>query len=170
MHLVIGATGLIGTALCDELGRRNLPFKGTTRYPGCEHPWLIGFDLRFPSVAALPECSVLYLVAAIAGFGPCEDNQNAWRINVDANNELIDRYPDAFVVFISSDVVEKTGAAFYQLTKREIEQSVRAVRGARIRPERVVGLLRAGQLAKVIVDEGLARRPGGLRWPSLERF
>lgn len=168
MHLVIGGNGLIGTALCAEIRGRGLPCVGTSRRQGdlkC-----IPHDLRITDPDWVPNPAgqvdgTVYLVAAIVGFGPCETNPESWMINVDGPIMLARLYKDvgAFIVFISSDVVEMPGAAAYQIQKRQVEAYIHSIDGAIIRPSKVAPE-RAGELAKVIVDVGLARKPGVTRW------
>ncbi len=181
MHLVIGGDGLIGGALCKELGARNLEYLATTRRvhsnllpPPPQIPAAVPFDLREAATADLPigpmeDDGIVYLVAAVAGFGKCQTNPDAWRVNVDGPLRLAERLWRCFFVFISSDVVEMPGSDAYQTQKRYVELYFRLAGGMIIRPA-LVAPGRVGELAKVIVDEGLARQPGGLRWPGMERF
>lgn len=169
MHLVIGGDGLIGTALCGELYMRALPYAATSR--GDDRGGKIKFNLRAPDMRVLPsDADIIYLVAAIAGFGACKTNPDAYRVNVDGPRALIRRFPKAFFVHVSSDVVEMPGVSEYQEHKKAVEAMVDRVNGAVVRPEHVKSSELAADLARVIVDEGLARIPGGLRWPSHERF
>ncbi len=174
MHLVIGGDGTIGMALCAELRKREIEFMATSRRMSIAPKDRYMFDLRNAATADLPlgpmaEDGVVYLVAAVAGFGRCQTNPDAWRVNVDGPIRLAERLWRCFFVFISSDVVEMPGSDAYQTQKRYVELYFRLAGGMIIRPS-LVSPDCAGELAKVIVDGGLARRPGGLRWPSLERF
>lgn len=177
MHLVIGGDGLIGKALCTELREREIEFIATSRripLLQSDRFQMFPLDLREAATADLPlgpmaEDGIVYLVAAVAGFGKCQTNPDAWRINVDGPLRLAERLWRCFFVFISSDVVEMPGSDAYQTQKRYVELYFRLTGGMIIRPG-LVAPGRVGELAKVIVDEGLARKPGGLRWPSLERF
>lgn len=169
MHLVIGGTGTVGTALCGELYKRGLNYTATSR--SGDRGGKIKFDLRDPDMMALPpNPDAIYLVAAVAGFGPCETDRDAYRVNVDGPRALIRRFPKAFFIFISSDVVEMPGSASYQVHKRAVEEMIDRIGGAVVRPARVTSSYYAGELAKWIVSTGLGRRHGGSRWPSLELF
>jgi nucleoside-diphosphate-sugar epimerase len=171
MHLVIGGRGLIGSAVCRELQARDLPFIATTRdgsggntfkldlgdFDGSELPWLYK-----PNVT-------VYLIAAIPGFVACKGNPVSWIVNRDAPIAIARcyrRYPDAFIVFISSDVVNKEydiEYSAYPRQKAEVESYIQAIDGAIVRPGKVA-TDRASELAKVIVEVGIARRPGLTRW------
>ena len=168
MHLVIGGHGLIGTALCSELAARGIRHQGTSR----RNPdgGMILFDLAganmWNNIAMLPlpaDVKAIYLVAAVVGYSACEKNPFSWLINVDGTIALARHYHRSFPVFISSDVVEMSGTAAYQVQKRTVESYIHSIDGAIIRPGRVAPE-RAGELAKVIVDVRLARRPGVTRW------
>jgi nucleoside-diphosphate-sugar epimerase len=164
MHLVIGGHGLIGTALCNELRTRGLPFQGTHRFD----PMMIYLDLRDPKNWPSISVSVVYLVAAIPGFPKCEGNRDSWVVNVDAPIALARHFhhgggaTQAFPVFLSSDTVEWSNAA-YPRQKAQVEAYINSIDGAIIRPSKVAPE-RAGELAKVIVDVGLSRKPGVTRW------
>lgn len=161
MHLVIGGRGLIGTAVCQDICERKLSFDYTTR---------VDFDLRrldFCNAPSIDVGSVVYLVAAIPGFKACKHNPDSWIVNRDAPIAIARHYKSrAFIVFISSDVVDKQydwEYSAYPRQKAEVEAYINSIDGAIIRPTKVPPE-RASELAKVIVDVGLSRRPGVTRW------
>ncbi len=168
MHLVIGGTGLIGSAVCAQLAYRCIDFRWTTRIGGFG---TIPLDLANLNFDAMPPTvdGALFLIAARTGYSPCEDDPASWRVNADAPIAITKHYvetsfPTPFPVFISSDVVEKSGCSAYQTQKRFAEAYMSTINGAIIRPARVDHEA-VGELAKVIVDVGLARKPGVTRWP-----
>jgi dTDP-4-dehydrorhamnose reductase len=176
MHLVIGGRGLVGSAVVDELDRRKLDYRFTTRNQGRLWDKEIFLDLEMVSNSYnvknnyLPELTdpndVVYLVAAIAGLYQCEGSHKAFRVNADANIALARRYKTAFVVFISSDAVENAGLINYARAKAKVEGYIDTIGGAIIRPSKVTAET-AASLAGVVVHAGMNRISGVTHWPSL---
>ncbi len=176
MHLVIGGDGLIGRAVCHELSWREIEFGATSRripLLQSRHFSMFPLDLldaaqtsTFPQMAFVPpDTGVVYLVAAVPGHLKCKGNPESGWINRDAPIALAQFYRDCFVVFLSSDVVDKDDwmGSPYRAHKEAVENYINCIRGAIIRPTKVAAD-RAGELAKVIVDVGLARKAGVTRW------
>lgn len=165
-HLVIGGHGLIGTAVCAELVRRDISHLATTRRRddgGIAANRMIYFDLfDIAKIPELPEASCVYLIAGMPGFPVCEGNPTSWHVNVDAQVALARRYRNSFVVFVSSDCVEWAHSA-YAAQKRYVENYIDAIAGGKVRPKRVAPE-RAEELARVIVDVGVMRKAGVTRW------
>ena len=164
LHLVIGGNGLIGTAVCEELERRSLPFICTTRRSSESLGPKFMFRLGDDDPAELPGASIVYLVAAAPGFAACEGSADSWVVNVDAQIAIARRFkPSAFVVYVSSDAVEWCGATAYARQKAQVESYIQAIDGAVIRPTRVLPAS-AGDLAKLMIDVGENRKQGVHRW------
>ena len=167
MHLIIGGRGLLGTALCNELGLRSIPFKATCRrLPSMGEIKLDLTDLIIDRQAAadLPLAEVVYLVAAKTGLGACEADRSSWIVNVDAPIALARVYEArrAHIVFISSDAVEYCGATAYARQKAQVEAYVQSIDGAIVRPGRIGA--RVAELARLVADVGVQRRVGLVRW------
>lgn len=105
MNLIIGGDGFIGSALRKRIRGHSNQVGGlvstSRRYK--DHLGGILFDLRAP-IQMLPDASIVYLVAGIAGFRGCEQ-PGAYEVNVDGNLRVAHRFKDAFVVFLSSEAV-----------------------------------------------------------------
>ena len=177
MHLVIGGDGMIGTALRHELERRHLPWAATTRREksasSLEWPQRLFIDLaahdfrdwKLPLITS----GTVYLVAAMSKFLDCESNPLAWRVNVDGPIALAQIYSHrgAFVVFISSEAVEKAGGTAYGRHKAFAESYMQTIDAAIVRPAKIP-VDQVGVFANAVVDIGTARRPGLTRWKAGE--
>ena len=133
MHLVIGGRGLVGTALVEELKKRDVPFTATTRET---------FDLSKPAPNLswiLPKAEFVYLVAAIPKLAYCEQNPaESWRVNVDMPIAIAKHFRNsAFVTFVSSDAVETCGNTAYGRQKAAAEAFMHTIDAAIVRPSRV---------------------------------
>jgi nucleoside-diphosphate-sugar epimerase len=169
MHLVIGGDGLIGRAVCAELKDRSILFRFSSRRKGAD----LYLDLldcaqtaTFPKMPfASPDNDTVFLIAAQTGFAACQHSRESWYANRDAPRAIAQFYRYNFIVFISSDVVDQDEwfTSAYAMQKREVEATITSLFGAIIRPSKVTPE-RAPELAKLIVDVGLARRPGVTRW------
>jgi len=104
--LVIGADGLIGSALVDMLKSYGVQVAATSRRKGSG---LMPLDLAMDSMQwVLPPCDIALLCAGITSMADCEANQEAAAcINVDAQLALAERIWDrgGFVVFLSSSSI-----------------------------------------------------------------
>jgi nucleoside-diphosphate-sugar epimerase len=166
-HLVIGGNGLIGTALCDELARRNNDHLATTRRT--DDPNKLLFVLGKDDPYLLPQASVVYLVAARPGFSACEGDAESWVVNVDAQIAIARRFirhnPSrvAFIVYVSSDAVEWCGGTAYARQKAQVEAYIQSIDGAIIRPTRVTPVT-VKAVAGLMIDVGIARTSGVHRW------
>lgn len=163
MHLVIGAHGLIGTALCKELGAHNIAYMATTRRRSDDGSKMVPFDLLKADTMPLPAAEVIYLVAAMAGFAACEGSAESHRVNVDAPIALARRYRKSFVVYISSDAVEWCGGTAYARQRADVESYIQAIDGGIVRASRVAPN-RADELANFIIGVAETRKVGLTRW------
>jgi dTDP-4-dehydrorhamnose reductase len=168
MQLLIGGNGLIGTAVRREMERRYLtgtgpPFRVTTRRESdADDGWILYRLGENPD--QLPPATVVYLVAAKPGFAACEGSAESWVVNVDAQIAIARRFKRmAFVVYVSSDAVETCGVTAYARQKAQVESYIQSINGAIVRPTRV-SAERAGDLASLFINVGLARNPGVYRW------
>lgn len=153
--LIVGCEGLLGAALMAILDSAI----GTSRRLN-EHFHL---DLSKP-IPELPECNVVYLTAAIKGFEPCEGKPLTWRVNADAPIAIALQLKDtAFPVFISTDAVEWSAAA-YSRQKAYVEPVILMLGGAVIRPGRFDKSNVEG-LAKFTENIGRNRLSGVHKWP-----
>jgi len=104
--LVIGADGLMGSALLDMLKSHGVQVVGTSRRTGSA---LMRFDLATdPMQWVLPPCDIALLCAATTCMADCEANPIATAcINVDAQLALAEHIWDrgGFVVFLSSNSI-----------------------------------------------------------------
>jgi len=104
--LVVGADGVIGTALVSALSRVGSHVLGSSRRP--DSRWL-PLDMELPvDTALLPEAQSVFLCAGINGFAACDaDPAKAARVNVEATLAIGTHYLQrgAHVVFLSSTAV-----------------------------------------------------------------
>jgi dTDP-4-dehydrorhamnose reductase len=108
-HFVIGADGLIGGALVNQLGVFGARVKGTTRRNN-ELSDKYYLDLNQPLNLAdmVHETDVVYLCAGNASISQCEANKNETRkINVEALTKIITELlkHGIFIIFLSTDMV-----------------------------------------------------------------
>jgi dTDP-4-dehydrorhamnose reductase len=109
--LVVGADGVIGSALCEHLSRRGLTVFGTTRRKteiGSRR--LLHLDLAEPQIAidSLPDVDIAIICAAMARFADCRAQPElARRVNVTTPAELAKGLVarGTFVVRLSSSAV-----------------------------------------------------------------
>lgn len=157
-ELVIGATGFIGQALCQQLPEA----ARTARRVGPYEAYLDLADFRDNN---LPACDIAYVCAGANGAKACEGNQESFRVNVDAPIEIarVVAARGGFTVWISSMSVEWLGGA-YQRQKLAAECA--------LRPLHTVGIVRAGRvtrdnvadLCRTLVEVGRNRISGVTRW------
>ncbi len=108
LNLILGGDGLIGASLCETLRKRGRNVCRTTRHPeridGRDRFFL---DLEEPQPIALPAVpEVVYVCASIARLRDCEnDPRYTGRINVHNTLRVLEQFPHAFAVFISSTQV-----------------------------------------------------------------
>jgi dTDP-4-dehydrorhamnose reductase len=169
VHFVIGGDGLVGMALRQELQRRHLAWQATSRKVGAFPSWPdpVFLDLAAIDWQYLPMITsgTIYLVGAMSKFVDCESNPLSWRVNVDAQIEIAQHYVQtgAFIVFISSEAVEKAGATAYGRQKAHVESYLRTVPAAIVRPSRISSE-DVEDFAGMVVDIGVARKVGLTRW------
>lgn len=161
--LVIGGDGMVGSALVGLLRERNCAVVATTRRRDIPEDRVF-MDLAQPVHDLLP-CEVVYIVAAVNGFEPCQGNSEAYRVNVDAPTEIarLAALRAVFPVFISSDCVEWCGATDYARHKAMAEIAVRLVGGAVVRPCRIEPT-RVRNLCEMLFDIGMRRAGGVYHW------
>lgn len=161
MNLVIGADGLLGSALMAILPG----VIGTTRK--ADNDERVKFRLTDdPSV--LPECSVAYLCAGTKGFRECEGNEAAFRADVDGNiriaKHLLSR--GTFVVFISAEGVQWASQYAYCRNRLLVEMAlVMQPNTAIVRPGRFTSY-NVGALAEFCSWVGGERRDGVHYWAA----
>lgn len=109
--LIIGADGIIGSALYEHLSRRGLTVFGTTRRRGeAGSDRSIYLDLEEPQIAfdRLPAVDAAIICAAMARFADCRARPElARRVNVTTPTDLTERLTErgTFVVRLSSSAV-----------------------------------------------------------------
>lgn len=109
--LVIGADGVIGSALCDHLARCGHTLFGTTRRKNkVDSNRTLLLDLAEPRIATdhLPDVDIAIICAAMARFADCRMQPDlARRVNVTAPIAVARRLVErgAFVVRLSSSAV-----------------------------------------------------------------
>jgi nucleoside-diphosphate-sugar epimerase len=74
-HLVVSADSVIGAALAEKLNAAST----TRRYPP-NGKWF--YDLRYPDGTTIPPAGITYFCSGINGFKACEEDPDAWKINV----------------------------------------------------------------------------------------
>lgn len=111
-HLIVGADGLIGAALCTRLASTGPgDVLATTRRPDPRSPAAtVTLDLGEDLAGHLPACSpeVVFLCAAVSGFAACENApQASRRVNVESPETIVREFLDrgSFVVFLSTSAV-----------------------------------------------------------------
>jgi nucleoside-diphosphate-sugar epimerase len=121
--LVIGADGLIGSALIVELQLSKYEVAGTTRREPPARD-LISFDLRWPSY--LPHAQVTYICAGITGFRNCTDDPDAEAANVMGPITIAKMVlrRQGYVVFLSSSAAETHPETAYGRMKLDAEREI----------------------------------------------
>lgn len=173
--LVVGARGLVGTALMKQLNESSVSSPvGTVRRPDSATVgnYLV-LDLAkpetFAGVLRAFNYEVMYLVAAVTKVVDCEaEPQKTWRVNADAPVDLalraFNRAVPARVVFISSDAVERAPNLNYSRQKAYVESVVLARGGVVVRPSRIVSEKLDSLIGLLLT---LGRDGQGLyRWPK----
>lgn len=167
--LVIGADGLLGSALMDivpdPIGttrrhRRHFDDRGRPSFY---------LDLLEPQ-SHLPICDVAYLCAGTKGFAENEGNRNAFRADVDGNIQIARRAlaGGSFVLFISSDGAEWGGHTAYIRNRLLVEMAlVMQPRVAIIRPAKF-NSQNVASLAARCLDVARARAEGVHYWHPSE--
>jgi len=178
-HLVVGGTGLVGSALVTHLLSEGEQIQYTTRRQPLAlghlevpfRPEVIKYDLLTddPNIA-LPKCSgdlkieFVYLVAAMPGFAVCGSNPLAWRVNGDAQIAPARKYwGNTTIVFVSSEAVEIAGGTAYARQKAAVEAFMHVCGGAIVRPSRVEKS-KADAFAAFLVSVAKQKKPGVYRW------
>lgn len=162
--LVIGANGTVGKGLLPALRQAGHRAFGATR---------LDFDLReVPDGYATKlefetgeHIEAVYLCAAMTRFIDCEDNPDAYRINVDAQVELAKQFSWAQIVYLSSEAVERALRTNYGLHKAMAEASLRAVCDPVIVRLSKVGPTTLNSACAFLASMADAR-PGIYRWRS----
>ena len=171
--LVIGGDGNLGQALCCELAAQGLMFTRTTRREIDHfHPSIVHCDLRDfdPSAGlwavATPARRVIYIMAAITGIMRAETDPDAWRVNAEAPLLIAQkaRAVGHHVVFISSGTVERAPHTALARQKSYADQAVLMLGGCVVRPLPYVEPDKYVELARLLIQVGLARRTGVVRW------
>ncbi len=115
--LIIGGNGYIGSQLKGAL--ENIFWEVTATYRE-------DYDLlNLPSVQ--PDIDVVYICAAMTRFIECEDDARAYRINVDAPINIAKAYPQAKIIYLSSEAVERAIHTAYGMHKALAEIGLRTV-------------------------------------------
>lgn len=122
--LVIGGDSFIGGELVRQLEARGEQVIKTTRKLGREDA--VFFDMTYPLI---PECDVAFICAAVTKFIDCEDDRNAYRVNVDAPISIATQQAEkgALTVFISSEAVERALHTAYGMQKALAEVGLAGV-------------------------------------------
>ncbi len=171
VHLIIGGRGLVGSALCREMTRRELQWRSTSRHG--HDPWRGSqYGTEYLDLAHLPDdtseypapANFIYLVAANAKLAECERDPLAWRVNVDAPIALARYYHyGSHIIYISSDAVETCSGTAYGRQKAAAETYMQVVNATIVRPSRIPPE-RAEEFAGFVIDAALKLRSGVLRW------
>lgn len=154
MNFVTGGSGVLGREIVKRLKEVYAPTRES-------------FDLgsgQFKDLKLV--VTTAYLCAGTKGFAECEGNLKAFRSDVDGNIRLIRdlRKQGAFVVFISTDAVERIDAA-YSRNRLLVEQFLWTQSNcAVIRPERF-NEQSAPALAHFCIAVGTYEKEGVHYWP-----
>lgn len=172
--LVIGGDGKLARALVARLVERGHEVVSTTRRT--ISPSSLGavvsvyFDMldpRLPAeVADDPGEFVVYIMAAITGVVPAEDNTLAWRVNAEGPLMIVQQAAKRgwHVVFMSSGTVERAQHTASAMQKRYVESHVLMSGGCVVRPLPVVPPEKYAEIADLLVDLGGQSRAGVVRW------
>ncbi len=115
--LVIGGNSYIGKRLVVELRKYFSEVVATYHED---------YDLLdLPS--AQPDIQVVFICAAMTRFIECEDDRRAYRVNVDAPINIARAYPEAKIVYLSSEAVERALHTNYGMHKALAEMGLRTV-------------------------------------------
>lgn len=147
MSLIVGHTGTLGAAILER-----------TRPLG--HPYL-----RRLEDEPKTEAKLAYLCAGTKGHAECEGNAAAFRADVDGNIRLAKHLlrQGAFVVFVSTDAVEKMAGAYarnrmYVELALIMQSNVAIVRPGKFDANTV------GPLADLCINVGENRKEGLHYW------
>jgi len=174
--LVIGGDGNLGRVLCRELAARGLMFVRTTRRKtDLFHPSIVYCDLRdlrdFDPGAGMwvngaITFRVIYIMAAITGIMRAETDPDAWHVNAEAPLLIAQRarLGGHHVVFISSGTVERAQHTALARQKAYADQAVLILGGCVVRPLPFVEPDKYVELARLLIQVGLERRSGLVRW------
>ena len=159
MNLIVGATGVLGSAIVPRIVYRNW---------GCHYPSHTDLDLAKwdeHRAAFLSQFTRAYLCAGTKGHAECEGNAEAFRADVDGNIRLAKHLlrQGAFVVFVSTDAVEKMAGAYarnrmYVELALIMQPNVAIVRPGKFDASNV------GPLADLCIDVGENRKEGLHYW------
>ncbi len=146
--LIIGCHSVIGSALFELFKARATQVVGTTRRKGTQHQ-LLDLDTELGRWKIPDFVSIAYVCIAITSTKICErERERTWYINVERTQRLIDRLlkQDIHVVFLSSDLVNDSGAE-YGSQKKEVEEYLHGRRATVVRLGKVINK-ETGRLAK----------------------
>lgn len=124
--LVIGAGGMIGKGLLPALRQAQIRPISSTRADLDLLDIPANYATRLEASAG-EHIEVVYLCAAMTRFIDCEDNPEAYRVNVDAQIELALQFSWAQIVYLSSEAVERALHTNYGTHKALAEIGLRAV-------------------------------------------
>lgn len=173
--LVTGATGLLGRAVCRELGRRKIHHRALVRPTSARavlegsgaYTWMIEGDLLRPeslATAAEGVATVLHL----AGLVRSGDAEACRALHVGGTEALLAASPGARVVAMSSDTVLRAHRGGYAQSKAKMEAVLaRAAQGGA--REREVDAARAGGREVVVLRPPMMLGPGSPHLATLER-
>lgn len=121
--LVIGGNSFIGNRLIVKLRAAKWTVDYTTRetldLAHAPATWLVKQTQGGPHV--------VYICAAKTRFIDCEDNAEAYRINVDGPLHVAQQFELAQIIYLSSEAVERALHTNYGMHKALAEQALRTV-------------------------------------------
>lgn len=152
--LVLGGSGLLGKALCAELGP-HLQYAPTR----AEKPLETADEFLSYDVA--------FLCAGTKGFAENEGNREAFRSDVDGNIRIARHLlkQGTFVVFVSTDAVEWALHTAYARNRYMVEVAIGSLPNVGIfRPAKFYSS-NVAEVARACAEVGLNRKEGLTRWP-----
>lgn len=172
--LVVGGDSKLGRALCDRLLARGHEVVKTTRRNNPDAPvrreeTIVDFDMLDPQQLPVEDDGtpyVLYIMAAITGIAPASSHPDAWRVNAEAPVALAMQAKERgwHVVFMSSGAVERAQETASARQKAYADLAVLMMGGCVVRPLPTVPPEKYNEVADLLVDIGVTRRAGLVRW------
>ncbi len=152
--LVLGGSGLLGNALCAELGM-NLQWAPTRE------------EKDLATAEDFLSYDVAFLCAGTKGFAENEGNRESFRSDVDGNIRIARHLlrQGTFVVFVSTDAVEWALHTAYARNRFMVELAIGNEPNVAIfRPSKFTAET-VYEVAKACASVGLKRIEGLTRWP-----
>lgn len=159
--IVIGGDGLIGAHLAQTLRDRGHEVIRTTRRLGDEGALFFNME----HAVGVPKCDVAFICAAVTKFIDCEQDQMAYRVNVDAPVAIATELKamGATVVYLSSEAVEKALHTAYGMHKALVEAALAGIGNAIVARIGKTTEANVGSVCDRLIALAMVGKPGRYR-------